>query len=146
MRIYLAGPFRNVDERTRINRVHDVLRTQVWPGTAFAPEIYLPHKFLVLSPKASQEEQKKVFDENTMQILGATIMMAILDERDSGTVWEMGYAYGKRPVIGVYVDHTDKMSVMLSHGCHKIFNGIRMLEGYLSGLLDVGMDIPKETE
>ena len=145
MRIYLAAPFRGEVERGRIDRVYDLLRSTVWPGTTFAPEVYLPHLFMVLKPGATASHQYKVFDENTRQITASTILLAILDVRDSGTVWEMGYAYKKIPVWGLYVEETTRLSVMLRHGCTEVFNGLRGLEYYLTIGHTLKTDI-RETE
>jgi nucleoside 2-deoxyribosyltransferase len=44
---------------------------------------------------------------------------------DSGTVWEMGYAYGHHiPIIGYYMSTPPKMNLMLAFACKGIVKDI----------------------
>ncbi len=55
-----------------------------------------------------EERQKKIFENDVKGIDESDIMLAVLDggsDVDSGTAWEMGYAYAKGiPVLGLKTD------------------------------------------
>jgi len=54
-----------------------------------------------------KNRQKIIFDKNLDAIENSDIMVAVLDgtDVDSGTAWEIGYAYAKgKPVLGLRTD------------------------------------------
>ncbi|MGO8919426.1 MAG: nucleoside 2-deoxyribosyltransferase [Stellaceae bacterium] len=89
MKIYLAGPLFTAAERefnARLARALRRLRHTVW----------LPQE---------QEQRKKsartIFREDVEAIDWAEAVVANMDgpDPDSGTCWECGYAYGKKPIL-----------------------------------------------
>lgn len=122
---YIAAPFFTEKQKQRIHRVVDMVKHyEIIP--------YLPMEFMVLKPDASKKERKSVFFDNVTKIARSDMMIAILDEKDTGTLWEMGCAYGMSiNVISVYVESTPQVNVMLEQGCHVMCNGIYSLEHFL---------------
>jgi len=70
-------------------------------------EVYLPQEAGDDSHIRNKEEQVRIFSENLKALENADIIVAIIDgaDADSGTAWEMGYAYAhNKPVIAVRTD------------------------------------------
>lgn len=88
IRIYFAGPLFTRAELEFNTAVVDCLR-------AMGCEVFLPQENEQgLDPKA-------IFDSDVAGVDWANVVVANMDgpDPDSGTSWECGYAYGKKPVI-----------------------------------------------
>jgi nucleoside 2-deoxyribosyltransferase len=71
---------------------------------------------VMLAPDDPPEKRDEVFFSNVNAIAGSDIMIAILDVKDTGTIWELGMATGKQiPIIAVTLLQ-DRMNVMLERG------------------------------
>ena len=98
MYIYLAGPFFKPHEVEAISKIEKELTDK---------EIlfYSPRWEGVLITQSEEEKQankKRIYDRNVEMISGASKVLAIIDDRDIGTIWEMGFATGlKIPVITI---------------------------------------------
>ena len=89
MRIYLAGPLFSTAEQEFNSRLAGLLRES-------GHEVWLPQ----------EEEQRdktaaEIFRKDVEGIDWAEVVVANMDgpDPDSGTCWECGYAYKKKPVI-----------------------------------------------
>jgi len=89
MKIYLAGPLFSTAERDFNARLAGLLRV----GKI---EVYLPQEAEQASMTA-----KQIFDEDVRGIDWADVVVANMDgpDPDSGTCWECGYAYRKKPIV-----------------------------------------------
>lgn len=100
--IYLAGPLFSQAERNFNVMLRDRLAEM---------------GFLVFLPQEDgndtvagrmEDRQKTIFQNDVMGIDNSDIVLAVLDggsDVDSGTAWEMGYAYAKGiPVLGLKTD------------------------------------------
>jgi nucleoside 2-deoxyribosyltransferase len=89
MKIYLAGPLFNAAEREFNSRVASILRQQ-------GHEVWLPQEY-----EQRDKTAAKVFQKDVEGIDWAEVVVANMDgpDPDSGTCWECGYAYKKKPVI-----------------------------------------------
>lgn len=116
MKIYLAGAFFNIEERTTISFLADKLRKQ-------GHDVYVPMEHAI--PNAwdltNQAWGKAVFEEDVVAIKACDIMLAVYNgmNSDTGTVWEIGFAYGiEKPVITVHkYDTRTVASIMVWNGC-----------------------------
>lgn len=153
--MYLAAPFFTAEQRTRIVEVKKILRQVNDKRSTFLPTLYEPSEFMVLKPNATHNDRVKVYEENIKQIETARTIIAILDERDTGTVFEVGYVIGynamrdkilqarraptdcSQLVVGVYVDDDPKVNVMLQIGLNKMCLG---LDDFHDAMMD--LDIP----
>ncbi|WP_321430437.1 nucleoside 2-deoxyribosyltransferase [uncultured Methanolobus sp.] len=100
--IYLAGPLFSQAERD-----FNVLLRDKLVEMGFS--VFLPQEDGKDTKSGRMEErQKNIFDNDVRGIDGSDIVLAVLDggsDVDSGTAWEMGYAYAKRiPVLGLKTD------------------------------------------
>jgi nucleoside 2-deoxyribosyltransferase len=89
MKIYLAGPLFNTAEREFNSTLAELLRSH-------NHEIWLPQEH-----EQRNKTAKQVFDKDVEGIDWADVVVANMDgaDPDSGTCWECGYAYKKKPVI-----------------------------------------------
>ena len=89
MRIYLAGPLFAAGERAFNRRLRDLL-------TEYGYDVWLPQEHEPRSRAA-----KDIFLADVEGLDSSDIVLANMDgpDPDSGTCWECGYAYKKKPVI-----------------------------------------------
>jgi len=89
MKIYLAGPLFSAAERTFNNELTRLLRNK-------GHEVWLPQEFEQRTMTA-----KQIFNKDVEGIDWAEVVVANMDgpDPDSGTCWECGCAYRKKPVI-----------------------------------------------
>lgn len=124
--IYLAGPFFNSEQLGAMERVEKLLDKLKLP-------YYSPRKHLILKPKASWDERKAVFNENIDAIAESKLMLACTEWPDTGTNWEMGFAFALRiPVVG-FTHKADKINVMLAQSCAGFLTSEDSLEKFLTG-------------
>ena len=66
--------------------------------------VYSPRENGILTPDATDEVRTKIFKENCEAIQKSHRILAITDEKDIGTIWEAGYAYGIGKEIVYYAE------------------------------------------
>ncbi len=109
--IYLAAPFFN-DIQTGLCDFIEGFETNAQP-------IYSPRKDGgVLKPDSTNSERLEVFVSNTMSMSTAQWMLAVIDDFDTGVLWEMGYAHAKAiPTLGYSDVEGRGLNVMLAGSC-----------------------------
>ena len=123
---YIASPFFTPEQ---LEAVKDI--EQACEENGVQP--LSPRQFLVLKPGASFSERLAVFKDNTEKMKECTIMLAVVDGKDVGTMWEMGYAYAiGRPVVALSMAQT-RMNVMLACGTKGFLEGMDDLRNFLRG-------------
>ena len=93
MRIYFAGPLFSAAERDWNVALASALR-------AAGHEVFLPQE------QEPGKDAAGIFATDVGGIDWADGLVAIMDgaDPDSGTCWEVGYAYGKKPIVLVRTD------------------------------------------
>ena len=93
MRIYFAGPLFSAAERDWNATLAAALR-------AAGHEVFLPQE------QEPGKDAPGIFATDVGGIDWADCLVAIMDgaDPDSGTSWEVGYAYGKKPIVLVRTD------------------------------------------
>jgi nucleoside 2-deoxyribosyltransferase len=89
MKVYLAGPLFTAAEREFNARLAELLcQAKI--------EVWLPQEF-----EQRTEIAARIFSKDVEGIGWADVVVANMDgpDPDSGTCWECGYAYKKKPVI-----------------------------------------------
>lgn len=97
--IYVAGPLFTSGERWYLEAIDSLCQE-----AGFAT--YLPHRDAGLCP-SSGEGGKFFFTEDLKKLDLADLVVAVLNGRevDSGTAWELGYAFARGcPILGIYDD------------------------------------------
>ena len=93
MKAYLAGPLFTSAERGWNADVAQALRTA-------GHEVFLPQE------NEPGKDGSEIFATDVGGIDWADCVVAIMDglDPDSGTAWEVGYAFGKKPIVLVRTD------------------------------------------
>lgn len=136
MKIYLAGPLFTFAEQKFNSELRDYLEELGY-------EVYLPQE------ECKDPSSHEIFMKCVHGVTISDAVLAVLDgaDADSGTCWEVGYAYATgKPVIGLRTDFRGSgddggFNLMLSHSCKCIIKGnhfedeladqLRMLENSL---------------
>lgn len=89
MKIYLAGPLFTAAERDFNRRLRDLL-------AAFGHVVWLPQEHEPRSRSA-----RDIFLADVEGLDSSDVVVANMDgpDPDSGTCWECGYAYQKKPIV-----------------------------------------------
>lgn len=111
MRVYLASPFFTPTQIQMVEAIEEILRN--------APDVqlYSPRQDGIvlkdLPPKDRLAASKKVFHTNIDQISWCHYIVAVIDDRDPGTIWEMGFGYAQGKRIVTYTAQNYGLNVML---------------------------------
>ena len=99
MKIYVASPLFTAEEKEVINEVATVLHHAGY-------ETYLPMEHGVSDAGAYTNEEwaRKLFilDKEAIDDCDAVLCIYYGMDSDSGTAWEVGYAYGKEKQVIIY--------------------------------------------
>lgn len=127
---YLASPFFKDSQIQREEIVKTLLREHGY-------KVYSPKENGILTPDATDEVRAKIFKENCEAIQKSRRILAITDEKDIGTIWESGYAYGIGKEIVYYAETlgNNPFNVMLGKSGIGIFTNYNDLgEAAYSGI------------
>jgi nucleoside 2-deoxyribosyltransferase len=93
MRVYFAGPLFSGAERSWNVEVTEALRSA-------GHEVFLPQE------QEPGDDAAAIFATDVGGLDWAGVVVAIMDgpDPDSGTAWEVGYAFGKKPIVLVRTD------------------------------------------
>lgn len=125
-RIYLASPFFNDDELLDMVKVLGTLRNK---GLNVFSPYENQNKQLEF---ASDPWREATFNSDVSNIDSADVVVAIANGNymDSGTAWEIGYAYAnKKPIILVNLNK-EPVNLMISDSIHAYIDSIEALEEY----------------
>lgn len=127
MKIYLAGPFFNDQQVLLVKDLENFLESK-------GHRLYSPMKDGGLLKKGDSPSTKvRIFAENVGAIKWSDLVVAIIDDRDSGTIWEMGYAFGiNKPVIA-FTNKGYGLNVMLTEAVYSFCKDKNELEESLNG-------------
>jgi len=111
MNIYLAAPFFTPEQVTLVTQLETIF------GALPDIDFYSPRQDGIvlkdIPPDQRKLYTKLVFEKNVDRILWADALLAVVDGHDTGTVWEMGYAYAMGKRIVTYTQHDYGLNVML---------------------------------
>lgn len=99
-RVYLAAPLFSDAERTYNASLASLLEKNLF-------DVHLPQEAGDDTDMRGKCAQERIFSENKKGIEEADVVVAVIDgaDADSGTAWEMGYAYAmNKPVIAIRTD------------------------------------------
>jgi nucleoside 2-deoxyribosyltransferase/predicted secreted protein len=135
-RIYLAAPLFSEAERTYNATLSDLLKQHLF-------EVFLPQEAGDDTDTRVNAEQVRIFSKNKDDLNRADIIVAVIDgaDADSGTAWEMGYAYAhNKPVIAVRTDFRrvgmhEQVNLMLEESSKVVSSTIELLESVNTPLI-----------
>lgn len=123
-KIYVSGPFFKPEERERINKIKLLFSKD---SLFLDYELFFPmDHFIPDGDKMSNWEWgHAVFEMDTEALEKCDIVLAVYDKQysDSGTAWELGYAYGLGiPVVLLCTDINADNSIMPICAAKKIYD------------------------
>lgn len=107
---YLASPFFNEKQIERMECVLSILRLN-------GNSVFAPYENSVVENQNLQvhEYRAKIFSKNVNAIKASRMVLAITNDKDMGTLFEAGYAYGNNiPVVYFAEDLNGPFNLMLS--------------------------------
>src|SRR5688572_32087432 len=130
MKIYLAAPLFSKAEQDFNNIVCGALRNEGY-------EVFLPQEEC-----KDAEDSVEIFETCEAGLQNSDVVVAILDgaDADSGTCWEVGYAYAKnKGIVSVRTDFRRSgdsfgFNAMLLHSSEFVYTGNDYLQRLLDGL------------
>lgn len=126
MKFYLASPFFNEEELKHVNHIESMLRLE--GHTVFSPrEQQLPEFEF-----GSFEWRTNVFRNDINHIKWADAVIAILADNydDTGTAFEVGYAYAVGKPVYVYNPTGNIINLMVTDSLHGYFETLAEVAEY----------------
>jgi len=116
--IYIAGPFFNNKQKGLIKRIEKEL-------DKYGIKYFSPRSEGVLidmTPEEKEEQMVKIFDSNIFHLENCKGVIAVIDDWDTGTVFEIGYANAIEKPIFTLSDNDYGLNVMVRQAvrCHNI--------------------------
>lgn len=116
-RVYLAAPLFSEAERAYNRTISEILKDHFF-------SVHLPQECGDSCAERTADHTKAIFTENLAALSEADVVVAVIDgaDVDSGTAWEMGYAYAQgTPVVALRTDFrqvgaTEQVNLMLEEG------------------------------
>ena len=126
-KVYLASPFFNPVENERVDKVKEILEAKELE--VFSPKEH-QHKELEFGSKLWR---KATFRNDVDHIDWCDIVVGIISNGnydDSGTAWELGYAYATgKPIILVNLTG-ETINLMIADSLYALITNYEELEGY----------------
>ena len=112
MKIYLASPFFYGEEKPNVEKVRDILR-------ASDLDVFVPMEHFVEGGENMPNEiwANEVFkmDKDAIDECDVLVCLYYGLYSDSGTAWEVGYAYSKnKKIVVIHMDEKKESSLMIS--------------------------------
>ncbi|MCA1035105.1 MULTISPECIES: nucleoside 2-deoxyribosyltransferase [Bacillaceae] len=131
VRVFIASPFFNEEQLERIGRLENALRKNPYVADFFSARFY---QFPQLT-FASDPWRKTVFQNDLRYLRRADVVVAIHDYEensvDSGTAFELGYAYAlQKPIILIKEKETSIPNLMLVESLHAYLTAADEIAGY----------------
>lgn len=119
-KIYLAGPFFSDAQIERITRVEQALASNPTAGVVFSPRQSDENEDTANA--GSPAWAKSIFGKDIAEIDHADVIVAIADFEhaniDSGTAFELGYAFHSNKPIILLQELDEQLNLMISQSAH----------------------------
>ncbi|MCT2870683.1 nucleoside 2-deoxyribosyltransferase [Limosilactobacillus fermentum] len=116
MRIYLAGPFFSDEQIDRIARAEQALTQNQTVDSFFSPRLSDENSIPLLK-EGTPEWAQMIFKKDVEEIDDADLVVAVADfvhaNVDSGTAFEVGYAYHSNKPIVIVQELDESLNLML---------------------------------
>lgn len=141
MKVYLASPKFNSHQSEVVESVEKLL-------TELDINNYSPFRDAgKLNPDAGEKAREVVFKSNVESIDDCDTMISVIDSRDTGTIFEIGYFYGREkckgvncpPIIMYLSEPKEDISVMLTQAGYRLCIGLDELRDALLNLKSGGI-------
>jgi nucleoside 2-deoxyribosyltransferase len=130
VRIFIASPFFNEEQLERVQRLENALARNPYVADFFSARF---HQFPQL--KFGSKEWRRITFQNDLKYLRrADVVVAIHDfeglQVDSGTAFEIGYAYALQKPIILIKEKPSVINLMLAEGLHAYLNRVEDVSLY----------------
>lgn len=96
--VYLAGPWFSAGEPERLAQLETLMdELQI---SYYSPRL----DGIDLTPDATDADRDAVFADNTEHLKAAQLVLAVVDDYDTGTIWETGMAFGREIPVAYYAE------------------------------------------
>lgn len=137
--IYVAGPFFNPEQTKVVEDIKEIL-------DYLKINYFSPKDVLKYNKTDPPEVATKCYNGNVKALNGCDLMIAIIDDYDSGTMFEMGYFTALHKPVIAYSNHPDRqLNIMLSQSCVGFANNLSDLGEILKNIQN-GTFVRKEFE
>jgi nucleoside 2-deoxyribosyltransferase len=115
--VYLAAPFFNAEQLETVEKLESIINESGWK--LFSPR--LGDNSLVMNAVYARKElpsddlRLKVFTDNVVSIDHSDLMLAVVDDKDTGVMFEMGYAFRAHVPIVTFTSRDYGVNLMLAH-------------------------------
>jgi nucleoside 2-deoxyribosyltransferase len=130
MRIYLAAPFFSPAQLATVEAVEAAM-------SARGIKHFSPRSEGIIQGRTAAERKAMapvIFSSNCLEIDCSDGILAVIDDRDQGVTWEIGYAYARAKRIVTYTDRGYGLNVMISECVSAHLRGMPQLEEFLDEL------------
>lgn len=133
-RIYLAGPFFSDAQIARIEKVEQALTANPTVDNFFSPRQSDENDPSTTLEIGSPAWAKQIFEKDVIEIDHADAIVAVADfahaNVDSGTAFEIGYAYKANKPIIILQELDEPLNLMLGQASHYYTKSIDELATY----------------
>jgi len=129
MKVYIAAPFFSESQLETVKKIETLL-------TDYDIEFFSPRSEGTLKDMAPDERKAAmsgIFESNIKHMDWCTHSIAVIDDYDTGTIWEMGYMFHAGKEIVTYSDMYHGINVMLNESISYHATNISMLVDGLLG-------------
>lgn len=125
--VYIAAPFFTPTQVERVARVEQILQKYSWL------QVISPRHYKVLDRDSTGGEHKDVFQRNISDISRSRVILALTDEHDTGTYFEIGFGYGADKMVVLVQMEKPGVNVMLLEACMGVLKNWEALEEFVAG-------------
>lgn len=126
MRIYIAAPFFTSEELETVARLETLLEDR--GHVPRSPRLFAG------TFNHTPEDAARIFIANERELRACDLIVARIDDWDTGTTWEMGYGYALNiPVVAFTTMPARGLNLMLSQSCDGLVHGFVELERVFRG-------------
>lgn len=139
MKVYIAAPFFNEDQIRIVEELELTLEQH-------EIDYFSPRSEGTLSNMTREEQElshRSIFESNVRNMDDCTHMIACVQYKDTGTIWEMGYMFGQEKEI-VMMSEADTVNVMLAQSATGIAKSAEHAVNIILGL-EIGAEIGNYT-
>lgn len=126
--VYLAGPWFSAGEPERLANLEHLMDEL---GISY----YSPRlDGIDLTPDATDADRNAVFADNTQHLESAQLVLAVVDDFDTGTIWETGMAFGCQIPVAYYAEtlQTEQtFNVMLAKSGKAVLQNLDQAKAFL---------------
>ncbi|MED3682027.1 nucleoside 2-deoxyribosyltransferase [Bacillus thuringiensis] len=117
MNLYLAGPFFNEEQVALLEKLERILFNK-------GLNVFSPRKHMSKLPFGTFQWQNENFiiDANALQY--SDIILAVYNDQDPGTMWEVGYAWAIKKIIIIFNTKENVLNLMITQSLHAYLDSL----------------------